>query len=200
MLRTRSTPGSFLRAMLIVISAIALSGCIVELEDEFNPAGTGDITVGGSVGDGPVTGATVTVFNASGDIINTLVSDSQARFSVRIKARGNEYPLRLEATGGTDLVTGREPDFRMVSVITQPSFKTANINPFSTLIVKVAEQLPGGLNTGNVQVQDLGNSVIQVTVTYPYSGLLGGNLPSFGFGANADTGFNLQATVSMRAL
>ena len=57
-----------------------------------------------------------------------------------------------------------------------------------------------GLNTGNVQVQDLGNSVIQVTVTYPYSGLLGGNLPSFGFGANADTGFNLQATVSMRAL
>jgi Flp pilus assembly protein TadG len=57
-----------------------------------------------------------------------------------------------------------------------------------------------GLATANVQVTDLGNDVVQVTASYAYTGLLGGTLPSFGIGPDIGTAFNLQASVSMRAL
>ncbi|MDH5515919.1 MAG: hypothetical protein OEY45_12250, partial [Gammaproteobacteria bacterium] len=159
MLTACSAPNSFLRLLLTVLAVIALSGCIIEEEftqagsgvgQGLTPAGSGEITVGGSVGDGPVTGATVTIYNAYGAVLDTLVSDSQAKYQIKIRAKGNEYPLRLEASGGIDLVTGRVPDFIMESVIAHPSVKTANINPFSTLIVQVAEQLPGGLGVDNV--------------------------------------------------
>ena len=136
--------------MLTVLAVIAMSGCIVDLEDELTPAGAGGVTVGGSVGDGPVTGANVTVYNASGQVIDTLVSDSLAKYQVRINTASDDYPLRIESTGGIDLVTGRAPDFKMVSIIADSSIHTANINPFSTFIVQVAEHLPGGLNANNI--------------------------------------------------
>jgi Flp pilus assembly protein TadG len=57
-----------------------------------------------------------------------------------------------------------------------------------------------GLAPGSVQVLDIGGNNIQVTVTYPYTGLLGGTLPNFGFGPASNLTMNLQATVAMRAL
>jgi Flp pilus assembly protein TadG len=57
-----------------------------------------------------------------------------------------------------------------------------------------------GLIAGNIQVTDIGNDNIQVTATYPYTGILGTNLPALGLGADIDLSLNLQATVSMRAL
>jgi len=57
-----------------------------------------------------------------------------------------------------------------------------------------------GLNTGSVQVLDIGANNVQVTVTYAYTGILGNTLPAFGFGSDASLGINLQATATMRAL
>jgi Flp pilus assembly protein TadG len=57
-----------------------------------------------------------------------------------------------------------------------------------------------GLTTANVQVQDLGGNNVQLTTIYAYSGLLGGTLPTFGYGSDIGLDMNLQATVSMRAL
>jgi Flp pilus assembly protein TadG len=57
-----------------------------------------------------------------------------------------------------------------------------------------------GLTTANVQILDLGGNNVQLTASYGYSGLLGGTLPSFGFGGDTGLAMNLQATVSMRAL
>jgi Flp pilus assembly protein TadG len=57
-----------------------------------------------------------------------------------------------------------------------------------------------GLAVGNVQVVDLGGNNVQVTITYPYTGILGNTLPTFRFGADRNLGFNLQATATMRAL
>jgi Flp pilus assembly protein TadG len=58
-----------------------------------------------------------------------------------------------------------------------------------------------GLTVNEVSVTRLGTSDnIQVSVTYPYSGILGSVLPTFGYGANISTLFNLSATVTMRAL
>jgi Flp pilus assembly protein TadG len=57
-----------------------------------------------------------------------------------------------------------------------------------------------GLAAGNVQVTDAGNNVVQVSVVYAYSGILGNSLPSLGFGADSNLAINLRATASMRAL
>jgi hypothetical protein len=79
-----------------------------------------------------------------------MVTDSTASFRSTVKARGKDYPLRLVVSGGIDLVTGLAPDFEMVSLLQKPSDKQANINPFTTFIVALAESLPGGLNSSNV--------------------------------------------------
>ena len=109
-----------------------------------------DVVIGGSVGDGPVTGAEVNVYSNTGKLIGKMVSDNTASFNSTIKVKGNEYPLLLEVRGGIDLVTGRVPDFQMVSVMQKPSNKQVNINPFTTLIVKIAESMPGGMTTSNI--------------------------------------------------
>jgi len=108
------------------------------------------VRVKGSIGDGPVTGAKVTIYNNNGQQIGTVVSDNTAYFNSTVKARGNDYPLLLKVNGGYDLVTGMTPDFQMYSVMLHPSIKEVNINPFATLIVKIAQFMPGGLNADNV--------------------------------------------------
>jgi hypothetical protein len=108
------------------------------------------VDVGGSVGDGPVTGATVEIYNKNDQLISSAVSDTTASFKSRVKAKGKNYPLVLEVVGGVDLVTGMEPDFQMLSVMLNPSNKQVNINPHSTLIVMMAEYMSGGLNSANV--------------------------------------------------
>ncbi|UCC56992.1 MAG: hypothetical protein JSU75_04415, partial [Gammaproteobacteria bacterium] len=109
------------------------------------------VEIGGSIGDGPVTGATVMIYNAVGQQIDSVVSDNTASFQSTVRARGNEYPLLLQSSGGFDLVTGSTPDFEMLSIMLKRSQKQVNINPFSTLIVKIAQLLPGGANEVNVQ-------------------------------------------------
>ena len=109
-----------------------------------------DVVIGGSVGDGPVTGAEIAIYSNDGKLLGKMISDNTASFNSTIKVKGNEYPLLLKVYGGIDLVTGRAPDFQMVSIMLKPSDKQVNINPFTTLIVKIAEFMPGGVTTGNV--------------------------------------------------
>jgi hypothetical protein len=73
------------------------------------------ISLRGSVGDGPIVGATVTIKDAKGKILSSSVSDASANYSISIKAPGNAYPVTLEATGGTDIVTNTSPDFTLLS-------------------------------------------------------------------------------------
>lgn len=57
------------------------------------------------------------------------------------------------------------------------------------------------LTVNDVTVTRLGTSDnIEVTVDYPYSGIFGSVLPSFGYGSDISLLFNLNATVTMRAL
>ena len=58
-----------------------------------------------------------------------------------------------------------------------------------------------GLTAANVTVTRLGTSNnIEVTVNYPYTGILGTVLPTFGYGSDIALLFNMNATVTMRAL
>jgi len=109
------------------------------------------VRITGSVGDGPVTGATIVVYSVNGNELGAMTSDSTASFQSTIKATGRDYPLLIKATGGFDLVTGDAPSFEMLSVMLSPSDKQQNINPFTTLIVKTAQSLSGGLSTNNVK-------------------------------------------------
>ena len=57
-----------------------------------------------------------------------------------------------------------------------------------------------GLTIGDVTVTDMGNNIVEVSLTYPYTGILGTVLPTFGYGANVSMLFTMDATVAMRAL
>jgi len=57
-----------------------------------------------------------------------------------------------------------------------------------------------GLTVANVTVTDVGGENIEVSVNYPYPGIFGSVLPSFGYGSNISLLFNMSATVTMRAL
>jgi len=106
--------------------------------------------VSGSVGDGPITGATVRIYNKNGEQIATVQSDNTASYKSTIKAKGKDYPLVLKVDDGTDLVTGDAPDFELISVMKHPSEKEVNIHPSSTFIVKIAKAMPGGLKSENI--------------------------------------------------
>ncbi len=141
------------RLLLATLLTVPLAGCL-ELDEEASTvpvvSAVPDVAISGSVGDGPVVGATITVYSNSGEVLGSMVSDSTATFRSTLKVRGNQYPLRLVVSGGTDLVTGTTPDFEMVSVMLSPSNRQVNINPFTTLIVMLAEKMPGGLSSNNV--------------------------------------------------
>jgi hypothetical protein len=106
--------------------------------------------VSGSIGDGPITGATVEIYNVRGELIGTETSDNAAAYKSTIKVNRRDYPLLLKVSDGVDLVTGDAPDFELVSVMMQSSNSTVNINPFSTLIVKMAQSMTGGVNAENI--------------------------------------------------
>ncbi len=127
---------------LALIMTTVLPGC--------NSNGTS--TFGGSVGDGPVANARVLLKNAAGDVVAETVSNGQAKYSFSVAVKRSDYPLTIEAAGGTDLVTGRAPDIPLESVVLSPGSVHANINPHSTLIVKTAEHMAGGVTPENVEL------------------------------------------------
>ena len=112
---------------------------------------TNGVTLSGSVGDGPVTGALVTITDDSGKTLASVISDAGANYSVKIP-KDALYPLTIAATGGTDIVTGTSPTFIMYSAVMGPDETQANINPFSTLIIATARAMAGGLNAANLEV------------------------------------------------
>jgi hypothetical protein len=114
-------------------------------------AGVAGCNNDGGSGGSTATSSTVTSSTAISSIATDVVlSGSVGDGPSTVKARGKDYPLRLVVSGGIDLVTGLAPDFKMVSLLQSPPGKQANINPFTTFIVALAESLPGGLNSTNV--------------------------------------------------
>jgi hypothetical protein len=151
-MKRQSIQPGFTKVLVVAIVVLQLTACGGGGGGSESTASLDSpVEIGGSVGDGPVTGATVVIYNDDGQQIDSVVSDSTASFKITVRAKGNEYPLLLESSGGFDLVTGSTPDFQMLSVMLKHSQKQVNINPFSTLIVKIAQLLPGGANQENVR-------------------------------------------------
>jgi hypothetical protein len=140
------------KILVPILFGFALQGCGGD-EEAAAVADTDpdiDVAIDGSVGDGPITGAQVSVRSKDGTVLQNVVSSQLAGYTVTLKTKGKYFPLFVEATGGTDMITNQPPDFALRSSALEPRGKTtANINPFTTLALATAEQI-GGLTTGNI--------------------------------------------------
>ena len=66
-------------------------------------------SLSGSVGDGPIVGATVEIYSARGKLLSSGMSDASASYQLNVSARRRDYPLLLKVTGGTAWPTGGTP-------------------------------------------------------------------------------------------
>ncbi|MBA1443488.1 MAG: right-handed parallel beta-helix repeat-containing protein [Gammaproteobacteria bacterium] len=142
---------TFSKILLTTLLVLLLAACGGGATDDGTDQTANKTTFVGSVGDGPVVNAQVTLRNAAGRILATTSSDAQADYHFTVEVQPEDYPLTVEATGGTDLVTGSAPEFNLRSTILAPGETRANMTPHSSLIMALAERLPGGLSTANMQ-------------------------------------------------
>ena len=141
------------KTLILLSLSTLLSACNISTSENATTTTTDTsnrITVSGSVGDGPIVGATVTIRNRQGTLLASTTSDQRASYFLDLQAGPDDFPLTLEADNGTDLVTGTTPDFGLLSVLIDDQTPRANLNPHSTLIVKTAQAMPGGLTQANL--------------------------------------------------
>ena len=142
----------------ILVTAVfsqALTGCLSDGEGDYDSAWVGDIktdvNVSGSVGDGPLVNASVTIRKKNGEELASFRSDGSASYDVALSVSERHFPLPIDVTGGTDLVTNSSPDFVLKSAVLSASNSvTANVNPFSTLAYELAKDLNGGVTRENL--------------------------------------------------
>ena len=137
-----------------VLCASVLGGSLSEEKSDatFNGPTTSDVELSGSVGDGPVVGANMRVTTRTGELLAEFQSDSSAGYNITVSALSEDYPLSIEATGGTDLVTNQQPDFMLKgAALNTGAASVANVSPFTTLTVELAQNLAGGITTNNLE-------------------------------------------------
>ena len=103
----------------------------------------------GSVGDGPIVGATIVVEDVDGNPVFEGSSDETANYTFDIPD-GTHMPVTVRVSGGTDLVTSRPTDFEMQSIAFESGAVTLNVSPYTTLAVKTARCL-GDLTPDRLQ-------------------------------------------------
>lgn len=144
----------FRNAAVLTAFSLVLSGCLSGGGSDDPDVPERDVptnhTLSGSVGDGPIVGATVRVLSRGGAELAQLESDSNSNYNVTVSTDSDDYPLTVESLGGTDLVTNAAPDFDLLSAVGQGSQSIANVNPFSTFTVELARDLPGGISVSNL--------------------------------------------------
>jgi hypothetical protein len=138
---TRSGGATAMRLACVGLTALLLVACA---------KGNQDPEFGGSVGDGPIIGAAITVTDPDGAVVETDISDGTANYRITVP-KDTSFPLLITASGGTDVVSRTAPTFTLLSAMTSKSQSTANINPMSTLIVRAAQCMPPGLTEATVE-------------------------------------------------
>jgi hypothetical protein len=154
-------------ALVFTILTAALSGCLGGEESEsddtsFAGETLSDHELTGSVGDGPIVGATVRVLAKDGSQLAQLESDGSASYSITVRTQGKHYPLTIDARSGIDLVTNLGPDFDLLGAALEPGKKSvANVNPFSTFAFEMARDMGGGVSKNNLA---LAESIVSATL------------------------------------
>ena len=154
-MKIRHTFRLFRGTCATVSALVLLSGCLSKEEpgDVADAIASDEIDneISGSVGDGPVIGATMRIRRNDGVELATFESDANASYNITVRTKGKYYPLSIDALNGTDIVTNTAPDFVLLGSVFEPSKKSvANINPFSTFAVELARDMSGGENNPTV--------------------------------------------------
>ncbi len=147
------SPGSLRNAFAVACTSLALGGCLM---DDGDPKNLEDVAtdnrLSGSVGDGPVVGAQMRILRNDGEELTTLESDNNASYNITVNTQERYYPLTIESTGGTDLVTNLVPDFDLAGAVFSPRNQSvANVNPHATMAVRLAGELSGGVTPANLE-------------------------------------------------
>jgi hypothetical protein len=149
------------------IAAFSLSACLGdEPVADVDQIAQNEIQLSGSVGDGPIVGAAMIVATSDGVTLAEFESDTSGGYSVTLTVSDAQYPLFLSASNGIDLVTNQPPDFNLSgTAISRSGNAIANVNPFTTLAIEAARDLPGGLSAANLRSAEM------IVVTAAGSGL-----------------------------
>ncbi|MBF0142970.1 MAG: tandem-95 repeat protein [Magnetococcales bacterium] len=130
--------------------------------------------VSGTVLEGAVKGATITAYDARGNVAATATSDATAKYTLAVPT-GTTFPLEIVASGGTDVVTGETVKTNLSSLLTETTATTANVSTITTVITQSSKAKAGG---------DLTK-----VATADVAGIKSAVLKNFGFGIDgADAG------------
>jgi len=113
-------------------------------------------TITGSAGDGPITGAAISVTDGNGAVVTTTpatpFTDNTAHYNITIPST-TQLPVTITLKNGRDTVTGVTQDFNLTGVetaaLSSGGTVILNINPFSTLAVASA-RAKGRLTAANL--------------------------------------------------
>ncbi|HIJ85087.1 MAG: Fibronectin, type III domain protein [Magnetococcales bacterium] len=139
-------------------------------------------TVFGNAIEGPVAGASVTVYNADGSKCSaaSTTTSSDAKFSLSIGTC--TPPLALELSGGTDVVHSAMgvtvPQTNMRSIVAATSQTVVNISPFSTLIYHALINGAASLSAAGITTSNADSKISAKVVSV---------IRSFGFGVDSLT-------------
>ena len=126
------------------------------------------------------------VMLAASDFTNAFVQHTTLTKAVRDGARYAADNAINKATTVFDLTTAIQDDAKRLIVYG---------NKAGTGAPAVS-----GLSVTDVTVTAVGANNIEVSLSYPYTGILGSVLPGFGYGSDMSLLLNMSATVTMRAL
>lgn len=129
------------QGLSVAFLALAMAGCSDGGGDDDPVFSAAELNIAGSVGDGPVVNADLSFIDANGVVIGQTTSDDRANYAFVVPA-ATALPVRVVASGGTDLVTGRPLDFDLVGVLGEDADangSTLNLSPLSTMTVRALE-------------------------------------------------------------
>ena len=144
----RTPKGTWGVREVCLCAVVFLAACTGSSKQNFEESA--DLVLSGSVGDGPIVGADITVEDAEGTVVFTDQSDLTASYQVNVPD-GTYLPVTVRVTGGTDLVTGRPADFELQAVAFSSGDITLNASPLTTLAIETARCM-GELTPANVDL------------------------------------------------
>lgn len=134
---------------IILTATLAINLALINTQSLAATSTNTGTDIRGNIGDGPVIGAKISLYNRNGVYISNQRKDALANYHIRTYTRP-AYPVQIFATRGRDLVTGKPLDYAVASTSLAPTQSRANLNIYSTFIVSMARNMKYGLTPSNV--------------------------------------------------
>src|SRR5262245_17476241 len=112
--------GGFVRPAFLGLLALSVAACNGSGESSSEALRNNNpLTISGSIGDGPITDATVTVRDSHGQSVVAGISNDSAGYEITVHA-GTSFPITVTASGGIHRVSGPAPVLHFEAVLLAP--------------------------------------------------------------------------------